>query len=760
MIPTSIRLRNWCQHKDLEVELPQGMVMIRGPNGSGKSNLIDAMCLACSAESNNVKKRGDKKTDNITVGEESAAVYLSFEHEGKNGLITLKLKRNYRTDADVLGREISYAKTQVAASSGDVDALDDEILRLVNFTPRESVSMRLEWGDKGDPDRVVLSKQTEVLEWISGKIGLPSSAIRGTFFPTQGSVDDLISGDPEARYRSLAEQAGIVICSTVHRLLGEEINAQPSFDGVEEQLREARSLLNVSEKEVDTLEERFKEAKEKAVDPEPLRSIISAYQQSTEARKTISDNISKKSVLATELEDKRQEVKLLEERGKTLKVEFDRVESKQEEARECLNLHEKQQSDIRRREQVSEALTSAIKTKESLPTEPVRPVDDENLLEKLNKDLPAISQQIKDRKEWLSKFESGVCPTCKRPIGESSEVISGYASELADLEARQKEMAPEILRCRTVVEKYRTDHTSWSEQRSRALSRIETLSQQLETLPEIAEGDLVTGTQMEAARDLMDQHKKLRESLDRLRSEYSKAAKEYRTVETDLAVVESLIKAAKGQSDKGPTEEQFKEASDKFSKYQLAEQELRDAEREFTKASGVKSARDEEVERLEKRFSCLEPVREWLGVLGQVRDCFHKNGLPRDAVLWYANRLIGQTNVYLDEFDERFSMSMGDDMSLLAVFEDSKIQPASRLSDGEKNMLNLSLRFAYADLYPSAFKFLELDEVEVHLDQENVERLPAIFEKVKGLARNRGLVVLFISHHPTLGEIADHVIDL
>lgn len=758
MIPKRLVLHNYCQHRDLEVTFVPGLNMIRGPNGSGKSNLLDAMCLCVSGESNNVRRKSDKKTDNIMVGEEKAAVYMEFEEKGLPGFVKVRLSRNYRTDADVLSREMEHAKMQVLANDGGEDTLSEDVLRMVNFRPRETTSMRLEWGAPDDEKRLTLTKNGEVLEWMTSVIGLQPAAIKSTIFPTQGNVDSLISGDPEARYRALAEQAGVLLCSKIHRELGDEISSQPLFDGVEERLKEAEAELAAADRRLKDAEAAYEAATADAVDPEPLKATIASYQRASEMRQRQSENMAKKAEFETQLAEIRKEVDSLTEDGRQKTPAFEEAEKAVSDSQLTISTYESQQSTIRQRAETERALAEARRTLEAMPQAPEAPEGVDGI-DQLSLGLGSLDTDIADRRRRIAMCEKGRCSECDREFENAAALVEGYSRELADLEAAKEQKTKLVLTLRTAKSEYEESRRLWDKNHAEVSGRVDILSQQLQSLPQAPE-DPVTEDAYKRASQAMVVYQKLRSDIELTRNAYRDRMKDFRAVENEIKVLDRLLSESKKDLEGSPTEQRFKEASDKYAGCQLKEQQVRDTSRELAEARGAREVKAADVEAESKRFSRSQPTREWVGLLGQVRDLFHRNGLPRDAVLWYANRLIKHNNSYLSEFDEHFTMTMGDDMSFLSVFDDGKIQPSSRLSGGEKNMLNLGIRFAYADLYPSLFRYLQLDEVEVHLDQENVARLPAIFEKVKGLARNRGLVVPFVSHNPVLAEIADHVIDL
>ncbi len=54
-----VRLKHWCQHKELTVDFQDGLNGILGANGNGKSNLLDAVRFAFTGESVNAGNKAE-----------------------------------------------------------------------------------------------------------------------------------------------------------------------------------------------------------------------------------------------------------------------------------------------------------------------------------------------------------------------------------------------------------------------------------------------------------------------------------------------------------------------------------------------------------------------------------------------------------------------------------------------------------------------------------------------------------------------------
>jgi DNA repair exonuclease SbcCD ATPase subunit len=267
----------------------------------------------------------------------------------------------------------------------------------------------------------------------------------------------------------------------------------------------------------------------------------------------------------------------------------------------------------------------------------------------------------------------------------------------------------------------------------------------------------VTPVEVEQAQNYVTETAKLENDLRVTREAYDAGV---RLLERHKATVDALTKQAaelnavlQGAPDKGA----YDAAMTALAKAQAAQQQYNDLKVQLGIAEGRLEDAKSQLKDSAAALARVVPQRTWKALVEQARELLHRDALPSEVVAWYATSLVAHTMNYLKLFEVSFSVIVTPDLGLMAIFPD-KAMPVAKLSGGEKNMLNISMRLAMADLFPSDLRVLVLDEVEVHLDQTNVAKLPVLLEKVKCLARNRGLVVLFVSHHPSLRDIADNVV--
>ena len=747
MRPKKLRLSNWCQHREKEIILSDGMNSIQGPNGSGKSNILDAVLMALAQESNNCNAKSDRKTDNISHGEDRARVELEFEHQDQQGLITVDLKRNYHTDYDVLNREMTHAKQVLAAHGEEHETVTDEILRLASFKPRETVSAKMKWGD------LQLRNSKEVQEWMLSVTHMNPRAMREAYFPNQGNVDAVIAGSGEERYRALAEQAGITLCARIHQYLGDEIRAQPDFSGVDAEMRELEAREAHARGNLVRAQEEHEKWQGLKIDVDSLRDTLAAYAMASKAQANLQEAQQRLIQARQATKDLEPSLTELLAKGKALALSTEEAKADVEAARDTLSSARQAEQSRAQLETARQRLKTTQEELSALQKPGEEPVGDPG---KLRAEIAHLKSESKQNAEWMALFESGECPTCGQEVADASQKIEEFRR-------RQPEIEQMVLQLTEAIRVFESQHAEWrnitqgyNAQSSILNERLASINQQIKQLEEGLQ-QLPDQQALGAASALVTGYTQEMEKLQALREQYNQQVALYDRANAEAKTAEALVAANQAQLEGSPTDEEAQKASAALSQAQLDQQSQRDAGEEYRVKKALHEQAKADLDRVSARHALAQPTREWVSLLGKTRDLYHRDALPREAVLWYASQLIEHANFYLGFFEAKFQMTMTEDMTFLAVFGD-KVLPGGRLSGGEKNMLSICIRMSMADLFPSDLRLLTLDEVEVHLDQENVARLPIVLEQVKGLARNRGLTVLFVSHHPSLSDVSDHVI--
>src|SRR5262249_42575852 len=119
-----LRLKNWCQFRDLELTFGDGLNALIGPNGSGKSNALKAAFAALTGDfSRNDGKNADNVCD-LAGPDDPSEIELDLTHAGKRINLVRKLRP--------VGRQLRIDGGR--AHTGDKD-VSQRVFDLLGVTP-------------------------------------------------------------------------------------------------------------------------------------------------------------------------------------------------------------------------------------------------------------------------------------------------------------------------------------------------------------------------------------------------------------------------------------------------------------------------------------------------------------------------------------------------------------------------------------------------------------------------------------------------
>lgn len=144
-----------------------------------------------------------------------------------------------------------------------------------------------------------------------------------------------------------------------------------------------------------------------------------------------------------------------------------------------------------------------------------------------------------------------------------------------------------------------------------------------------------------------------------------------------------------------------------------------------------------------------------------IRNVFQKNNLPKLVLSHYINSITDEINLILQDFNADFSVKLlPESLSFEAIFTDGTIQPADRLSGGQKVLLALAFRIVINSVFAGEAGLLCLDEPTVGLDVKNMRCFEVALNKLKELSHKNDLQVLLVTHEHVLDSLFDKIIYL
>ena len=745
MTPKKLVLRRVCQHAEKEIIFSDGLNSIEGPNGSGKSNILHSLCLCLGQDTNLV----GKKTDMIQDGYEKAEIFLEFVHRDAPGTIKVTLKRNYPRNWDEQSLLMDQAKYEVQLQHDTPTyVVAESTMKLATFSPKETTAFTMEWMD------TKCRNGTELQDWMRREVGVDPKLIVSTFFPSQGDIDGALSADKTERQAVFSAKAGTGLCEVIWNLLGQELRGLEDFSGIEERHAQAKAAAAICAAKVHEIKPLFTAVSQEDRNAEKWNTVIRGYIQGAERQKKLGELLAEHSSLQGLLTRAQADLENQLGIGKTLGAKFAELGPQRDALMQRITLAESSaQREIQRRKLGAELVGVKEQLRLALAAVPQDPPSDADLTA-LAGQVAGYENEAKRISQYLDVFRKGSCPTCGAIVA-APEKIQGLE---VDLKAAQDALRSTSTRQVSLGQARRQLHAAkmaWEAQVIALKAKIAQLDSTLASMPpQTAE---VSPADLEASRAQLTEIKEVEAALQAARTTYTSTSvlvERYTTATQGLTKqCQELTEALKG----APLPQDYQDAQTGLARAQESQVRFNDLQVQLGIAEGrLKDAQGTLLD-IEASMGRVGPQRTWRDRIEKARALMHRDAMPSEVVAWYASSLVGHTMTYLKLFEIGFEVMVTPDLGLLAVFPD-KAMPVHKLSGGEKNMLNISMRLAMADLFPSDLRLLVLDEVEVHLDQTNVAKLPVLLGKVKSLARNRGLVVLFVSHHPCLRDIADNVI--
>lgn len=418
---TSLRLKNWRNHKDTTIELEAGINGIIGPNGRGKSNIIEAFRFLLT----NDLFQGTK-TSAITIGEASGYAIGEFILDGKEGRIERHL--------DVTKAVLTY---------------DDK----------------------------TYNKSSEIKEVWEDLLQLNPDIIKNVVIAQQGQIPSLFSGDPSVREKTFQKIFLVPPTEKLRTVIWNNyIKTAPPITG------ESNVAELVSEKE--ELESQLKELikKYEAVDVLPQKEakactdrlrLLQEVKRDAGKRVELEEQISGYKVKQTELSKKIDE---LAKQQDSLDIQaFHNQKATLEAARDNKDQREKLESQLAALEFDEDTFNEQTQIL----------IVNDAVIENLNKDVSVLRAELAAANRELRKYDKfdGVkdCPTCGQPVKDFATILNEIVERVGNF---SHQLATKEEELKQVVE-LRNATNNYLKEAQKTRNDIERIAFALKTLPQI-----------------------------------------------------------------------------------------------------------------------------------------------------------------------------------------------------------------------------------------------------------------------------------
>ncbi len=779
-----LRLRNWCQLRDLTVQFRPGLNGILGRNGRGKSNTLDALRFAFTGESVN---HGNKK-DNLTWGEESGWVVVCFEV----GDTIYQLKRSIESPRV----ELKWKDEKLTSSA----AVEKELTRLLANpkTLHDNVFI-----PQGKIDAILCSRSSDRLKDFQEAFGLDRAADAHRLLTTEINNARLTPGLEHATlqaiefYKESADQLKVLegqigsIKNCIAALMPAEQVLRQSLEATRTQgaIRQADLNLTMAADEVEGCSTRLDGAKLAA---DRLASTVTTIRPQVEQLAGELRDLERQAVEFTHAEQLRANLEVISRASRVAAVGWLSAIDQMTPLEEQLAQQTKHLSML-------ETLKDNPAARPKFPGEQ-EAIDQLQSAQELLRGLQKAqksSLQVKYEQEMahlkteLGAFDKGVCPTCGQTVHGGPEAAKQRVTQIETLKGLiEREQATALAETKQqvgVVETLKQTVKSFEEASARGMAgmireaeeAIRSTKQSIVPLQLTIEEANKAAASLEAAERSLKGAPTVKPSEDRIKAIKS-FQDQLRMAEQELVGLNGQveihrgalngataqlnqakqIRAQLGETVQAPTPEQVKEAQQQaielFNKRVLLDQALQELGVEQAKFS----QREAEANRLKQLMGQEAKLAGWIEQAKKAKDVLHVTQLPALVMREFARVINRQVEYYLETWEAGYRMWLDDSLSFRVKFDDGKELEAARLSGGQKVVAATSFRLAMSDTFARKVGLLVLDEPSNHLDKDNIQHLQALLLHLKQMSTHSGRQILIVTHEDSLMGFLDHVVEI
>jgi len=705
-----VRLKNCFQHRNEEFEFADFTVIV-GANGSGKSNLLESIIYGLGCK---FGLPGTKDTM-ITHGEEKGRVDITLEHEGE--------------EVDI------YAK--LGASNRSVS--------------RESLPKKI-------------SSAGDALEYIqSALLGAPFDVVTQSSIIRQMGLTDGLFDTPAKRMATFMRLAGLREIETKRKQLSDEKDRVivPMLSLSLEEVSETITSLEGKEKAV-TMN---RTAVSEDLDAEKLKSCnetLDRHEDITIAK----EDLAKMTLERDEINTINLEVdgKLRGIASRTAIVEgwLDQNLADYEKAKTDIALFDQMSKAWEAKQALIEQATAAQDNLDLL----VDPGEYTGASVAEARDLvvqtaAAIAAAEKSLVNLADRATGGLCPTCETPLSDEQveKLVNSKLSQKDELDvlllgANQLFSSADQARNRwqNLSSEFKSKSLMYTTQLSGFMASLDACEDVKKPVNQNNE-KLITDYAVH-----QDSKQELQEERDSLVELKAKVSAQLTMLTDKVAELEVTASQEVSADDVKASKAYIELHAEKAEQLAELNGQLKEIGEQLT-------SHKEKKEKLEVDKQKAEELNKYLGYIEFARHALHRDNFPSGKVKAFVDKMLVQTNEYLEEMQAGFSVTYDNEDGFTAHFPaGSKLQDrevemrADRLSGGERCIFALAFRFSVNDLR-SDTGFIILDEPTAPLDSDHVDHMVEALARVKSKL-SKHVQVIIITHDERLMTVGDKVIQV
>jgi DNA repair exonuclease SbcCD ATPase subunit len=704
-----LQLTNFCQFRKLEIDFASGLNAIKGPNGAGKSNIMTAVVFALLGD---FSRNPGVKADNICKlagSKDKSSVVLEISHGQAKAVITRSLRP-------------------------------------------ASQSLKIEGEEKP------WTRDAEITEKLSSILGVNERLLNDYVFVAQWKLFDFINQSATVRVKAFGELFDADKADKIHRAIGDDkiVIPVPTIDAdkirviVSQEQNEVSNLVAKMQNEYSDVPANWKR------DNDPYYRILTDYRHSLDylARKLKLENdlSAYKSTLATTNAAHASAVDIVAKLTQALSDNEDEYSSTKIELANWQtyetvnNLRKSLQDKLDDINSLPDLWPGSLPEPDSYLT-----VSDRARYEEV---IINDKADIKWYDTLIANFAnqcSSVCPTCGTPVTLIQTTLDRAKVDRAKLLTEVEKLTAEIDSSNR-WDSYKLQLETEDKRRTTEKDNITDRLSCLDSVPRPVKDKLVLSKIMQqytdkqrelivAQTNLQNQHN----AKIKLESLVGVLARQLVDVETEIA------KCNVTQQQANDAEHYLNQMDRRYSEKLSLQLKLEALEKsiKIRKDDLDKCAAEEHQARKLRRH-----VEHMEGVKGVVKQ------LPVVAAQTCLEELWPEIDAVLERFDAPFRIHAVSNLRFVVKKHNGIIEPAERLSGGEKVVFALAFRIAVNSNYAGQLGLLCLDEPTAGLDDDNLGCLEIALGRLRELSHSRGLQVILITHESGIDSLFDRVIKL
>lgn len=749
-----LKMENYRRHRDVELELPDGVLAIVGPNGSGKSSILEALGFALfGAQATRTPKALLRHAD--AAPSDPVRVTLELELAGQ----ALEVVREFRGLNLTAHAHLTIdGKPLVSGGANSHGAVTEEIERLLGMDRAAFFTSIV--AQQKELSRLADLKAAERKQMILRLLGIDA-------------VDRAIEAGRQKRRE--ADQRVQDLRDTV-----------PDMTALKTEEREASDVRDQAQADVATLEAAWSKARE------ALAAADSAHQEAQaqhEARAGAVRALESKQTELARLQDEHRRVHTEVARAKEARAQADAVrETAAQRGPAAKAVAEAKQAHLKAQAakaaqaelaQVDARLAELRAVAEPEPIEPLRTKQaiGEAAARQARDDVAALGARLSQVEAHLASLheadQDAPCPFCDQPLQHAlprlredlGQQAAKLASQVAEAEARLTRAQDDLAAAATAVQGAQDLHHAWRQVQDES-RRLEARAAEVRpaavevTVPAMAPLEQALATAEAAEREHI-RAAALAEALPRLEQQAETLAARVAEVEAQVAAADKAVQQIPATGLEPRRQAWLKAQAherDAERSHQQAEAALRLAEQAVIHARQRRTDGQAAKERLR---AAEHDLRLWTALAGGrnsgLLEAFrtHIVGKIRPAINAEASRLLARFT------DGRYRELILDEEYGVFVVDDGVPYTLDRFSGGESDLAHLALRLAVSRLLTQRsgapeLRFLALDEVFGSLDRQRRDAVLAALHSLEDMYSQ----VVLVTHHEGLHEALDAVLEV